>query len=231
MKRQAGRIVMSADEVVKRLRKSGSQKTIDGMARYGIPSTRAFGVPMGAMLKLAKEVGKDHALAKALWTTGWYEARMMSSLVGEPEKVTAAEMTAWAADFDSWAICDTVCFKLWDQSPLAWKMAPKWAASKAEFVKRTGFVLMACLSHHDKHAADKDFLAFLPLIEKGASDDRNFVKKGVSWALRGIGGRSAALNKAAVILAKRLAASPEDAACWIGKDVLKQLSARASRGQ
>lgn len=219
----------SAAAVLARLEKLGSQKILDGMARYGIPSKGAFGVPMGSLLKLAKEIGKDHGLAKSLWAADRYEARMLASLVGEPEKVTAAEMTAWVNGFDNWAICDTVCFKLWDQSPLAWKMAPKWSASKAEFVKRTGFVLMACLAHHDKRAADADFLPFLPLIEKGAFDDRNFVKKGVSWALRAIGGRSGSLHKAAVKLAGTLAASEADAARWVGKDVLKQLKARAAR--
>lgn len=225
----AGAERTSAAAVLARLGKLGSQKTLDGMARYGIPSQGAFGVPMGALLKLAKEIGKDHGLAKALWASGRYEARMLASLVGDPEKVTTAEMTAWVKDFDSWAICDTVCFKLWDRSPAAWKMAPKWTASKSEFVKRTGFVLMACLAHHDKGALDPDFLPFLPLIEKGAGDDRNFVKKGVSWALRAIGGRSRSLEKSALSLAGTLAESKTEAARWVGRDALKQIKARAKR--
>lgn len=214
---------MSVDEAVAWLKRSGTKKTIDGMARYGIPSTRALGVTMAAMKGMAKTLGRDHALAQALWAAGWYEARMLAALVDEPEKVTVSQMNAWVDDFDNWAICDTVCFALFDRSPLAWKRAAPWARSEAEWVKRTGFVLMACLAHHDKAAAEADFLPFLPLIEKGARDDRNFVKKGVSWALRAIGRRSPKLRVAALAVSERLAASKDEAARWVGKDALRDL--------
>ena len=228
-KSQAAGTPMSVDDVVAWLKRSGSKKTIDGMARYGIPSTRALGVTMAAMKGMAKTLGRDHALAEALWATGWYEARMLAALVDEPEKVTLAQMNAWVEDFDNWAICDTVCFALFDRSPLAWKRAAPWAKSDAEWVKRTGFVLMACLAHHDKAAAEADFLPFLPLIEKGARDGRNFIKKGVSWALRAIGRRSPKLRIAALAVSEKLAASKDDASRWVGKDALRDLRGAAVR--
>lgn len=222
---------MSVGEVVAWLKRSGTKKTLDGMSRYGIPSTRALGVTMAAMKAMAKTLGRDHALAGGLWATGWYEARMLAALVDEPERLTLAQMNGWVDDFDNWAICDTVCFALFDRSPLAWERAAPWAGSDAEWVKRTGFVLMACLAHHDKAAAEADFLPFLPLIEKGARDERNFVKKGVSWALRAIGRRSPKLRIAALAVAERLALSKDDAARWVGKDALRDLHRASAHGK
>jgi len=215
---------MSKDEVLAWLRKKGTKSTVNGMARYGLEAKHAFGVPMGTLLTLAKRLGKDHALSLALWESGWYEARLLAALVGDPQQVTGKQMDSWAADFENWGDCDTVCFKLFDQTPLAWERARKWSASPREYVKRGGFVLMACLAAHDKAAPDQAFTDFLPLIEKGADDERNFVKKGVSWALRMIGRRSQALNASALMVAKRLTKAEGAAPRWIGRDAMRELS-------
>ena len=176
------------------------------------------------MQKLAKQIGPDHDLAEALWKPSGYEARMLAAFVDEPERVTPAQMDRWCRDFDNWGICDTVCFKLFDRSPHAWRKATAWARVATSSKSAAGFVLMACLALHDREAADDAFLLFLPLIERAATDDRNFVKKAVNWALRAIGGRSAPLNVAAVAVSRRLAGSPDAAAKWVGKDALRQLT-------
>ena len=173
---------------------------------------------------IAKRLGRDHDLADALWKTGIYEARLLTSYVDEPARVTSAQMDRWCRDFDNWGIVDTVCFKLFDQSPHAWQKVEPWSKRREEFIKRAGFVLMACLAAHDRSATDAQFLALLPLIERGADDDRNFVKKGVSWALRMIGRRSPKLRIAALALARKLAASDHAARRWIGKDALRDLA-------
>jgi 3-methyladenine DNA glycosylase AlkD len=222
---------MDTNEVLRWLERRGTRRTVEGMARYGIVAGRAFGVPMGTLLPLSKRLGKDHALSLALWDSGWYEARLLAALVGDPQRVTRRQMNAWAAGFENWADCDTVCFKLFDRTPFAWEKAPQWAKSPRELVKRGGFVLMACLALHDKTAPDRSFLAFLPLIEKGARDERNFVKKGVSWALRAIGQRNVALNAAALATAKRLALSEEAACRWVGKDALRELASPKLRAR
>lgn len=222
---------MDKDQILKWLEKQGTQRTFEGMARYSIRAERAFGVPMGTLLTLAKRLGKDHDLAAALWESGWYEARLLAALVGDPQLVTRRQMNAWAASFENWADCDTVCFKLWDRTPFAWEKARQWAASPREFVKRAAFALMACLALHDKAAPDKRFLDLLTLIEKGAHDERNFVKKGVNWALRSIGRRNLVLNAAAVAVAKRLALSEEAAPRWVGKDALRELASPKVRSR
>ena len=222
---------MDKNEVMQWLERQGTRRTVEGMARYGIEAERAFGVPMATLLSLSKRLGKDHALSLALWESGWYEARLLAALVGDPERVTRRQMNAWAAGFENWADCDTVCFKLFDRTPFAWEKARQWSASPRELVKRGGFVLMACLALHDKTAPDKSFLAWLPIIEKGAHDERNFVKKGVSWALRAIGRRNLALNGAALEVAKRLALSEEAACRWVGKDAQRELASPKVRAQ
>jgi 3-methyladenine DNA glycosylase AlkD len=213
-----------AEAVVAWLRRRGSARARDGMARYGLPSERAFGVAMNVMQRYAKELGRDHELAMALWNSGWYEARTVAAFVDEPARVTPAQMDQWCGDFDSWGICDTVCFHLFDRTPHAWRKVAAWSRRRDEFGKRAAFALLACLALHDKSASDDKFLAALPLIERAASDDRNFVKKGVSWALRLIGRRSPVLNAAAVSTARRLADSDQPAARWVGKGAVKELT-------
>ena len=212
------------DEAVAWLKSRGSAAYRAGLARYGLRAEKAFGVPVGVIRGYGKTVGPDHGLAQGLWKTGWTDARMLAAFVGDPAKVTPAEMDAWCRDFDSWGIVDTVCFALWDRSPHAWKKAVQWTRRKPEFEKRAGFVLMACLAAHDKEAASRKFLPFLALVEKGAGDERNFVKKGVSWALRHIGHRNAALHAAAVKSAERLSKSDDSTKRWVGKDALRDLT-------
>lgn len=215
---------VEAAAVLAWLKRTGTEKNRRGMARYGLPMVNTFGVSMATMQPYARRIGRDHALAEALWKSGWYEARIMAAFVGDPAALTAAQMDAWCRDFDNWGTTDTVCFKLFDQSPHAWRMARKWITRKGEFQKRAGFVMMACLAAHDKAAADRDFMPFFPLIEKGASDERNFVKKGVSWALRHLGHRSATLHAAAIKTATTLSKSGDATERWVGKDALRDLT-------
>lgn len=223
-----------ADEVESTLtwlKRHATKHTLEGMARYAIPSDNALGVSVSDIRLLAKRLGKNHELAAALWKTGVYEARMLTSFVDEPSRVTSAQMDRWCRDFDSWGICDTLCFHLFDRTPFAWEKARQWSASPLEFVKRAGFALMASLVVHDKAAPGPRFLAFLPLIEQGAHDERNFVKKAVNWALRCIGKRDPVLNRAAIAVAKRLAQSKEASCRWVGKDALRELASPKVRAR
>ena len=214
---------IDAAAVVDKLRRMGSKSTRDGLARYGIPADNALGVAVGTLRDLGKELGRNHDLAAGLWKSGYLEARMLAAFVDEPERITPAQMDRWCRDFDNWAICDHVCFHLFDRTPYAYDKVEQWAKSDEEFVKRGAFALLASLALHDKAADDESFLRYFPLIEKAAPDDRNFVKKGVSWALRGIGKRQT-VREAAIDVAARLAESPERAARWIGKDALRDLT-------
>jgi 3-methyladenine DNA glycosylase AlkD len=204
----------------------GEARIRDGLSRYGIATAdRVIGVPMAGIQQVGKQFVRDHALAEALWKMRVYEARLLVAYVAEPKKLTPAEMDEWARGFDNWGTCDTLCWALFDKSPHAFAMIDRWADDPAEFVKRSAFALLAGVALHAKKAGDEPFLARLPLIEAAATDDRNFVKKGVSWALRSIGRRkSEALQAAARKLADKLAASPDKTARWIGRDAQKQFA-------
>jgi 3-methyladenine DNA glycosylase AlkD len=215
---------MTVAEILAWLEKKGSRKNRDGMARYAIVAPKVFGVSMATMQGLAKRLGRDHELAAALWATEWYEARMLTAFVDEPERVTAAQMDRWARDFDNWAVCDTLCFKLFDRTPHAWRKIEQWSARREEFVKRAAFALLASVALHDKTAPDEPFVRSLRLIERASTDDRNFVRKGVSWALRSIGARNQALHEKSIDLATRLAESSDRTAKWIGKDAQRDLN-------
>jgi 3-methyladenine DNA glycosylase AlkD len=211
------------DAIVTRLKKLGSQKGLDSMARFAIVTDNAFGISVEQIRKVAKEIGRDHALAQELWDTGWYEARMLAAFVDDPAEVTPKQMNAWVADFDNWAICDTVCFHLFDKTPHAWKKILPWSKLKPEFAKRSAFATLWGLSVHDKSATDEQFVSALEIIEHSATDERNFVKKAVNMALRAIGKRNAGLHSAALAVAERLAASDDPTSRWNGKDTLREL--------
>jgi len=222
-KAMAKRTTPSADDVVAKLRRMGNQSVREGMARFAIPSENAFGVAVGEMRKYAKELGRNHELAAELWEARWYEARMLACFVDDPTEVTPSQMDRWAKDFDSWAICDTACFHLFDRTPHAWSKVRQWAKRKDEFVRRASFALLACLALHDKKGSDEPFAEALALIEQYSDDDRNFVKKAVNWALRAIGRRSAALHGPALALSQKLGAMDLRSARWIGKDAAREL--------
>ena len=219
---------MTADDRVGKclleLKKKSSETKRAGLARYAIPSDKALGVAMADIQAIGKRAGRDQALAEALWDTGIYEARLLAAYVGDAVELTAARMDRWCRDFDNWAVCDTLCFALFDRSPLAWRAVERWAKRRAEFQRRAAFALLAGLALHDKKAEDVLFLRGLEWIEAAADDERNFVRKAVNWALRSIGGRNLDLHRASLILAKRLSTSSNPTARWIGKDAHAQLS-------
>jgi 3-methyladenine DNA glycosylase AlkD len=207
-------------------RHGSSQFRADMSARFGIVTRdRAFGTPMAKTKQVAKKLGRDHALAEALWKTGVYEARLLASMVDEPERVTPAQMNRWAKDFDNWATVDTLCFNLFDRTPHAFTQVAVWSKSTAEFTKRAAFALLASAALHGR-GTSADFARALPLIERSAGDERNFVKKGVSWALRAIGLKvdDPEVRAQARALAQRLADSGSPAARWIGRDALKEFA-------
>ena len=193
-------------------------------ARFAIHTDKAFGTSMPDIQRLAKTIGRDHDLAQALWNTGWHEAKALATHVADPKLMTPALMDSWCKDFQNWADCDTACFLLFDKTPHALAMVKKWAKRKAEFEKRAAFALFAGVALHDKKAADDPLIALLPLCEAAANDERNFVKKGVSWALRTMGTRSRACHDAALKVAERLAASVDKTERWVGKDVIKDIT-------
>jgi 3-methyladenine DNA glycosylase AlkD len=229
MKRNARELKGDIGRTLTWLKRRSSARNREGMARYGLYSKDTLGVSVANIRVLAKRLGRDHDLALALWETGVYEARMLTTFVDEPHRVTPAQMDRWCRDFDSWGICDALCFHLFDKTPHAWLKIAKWSDARAEFVRRAAFALLASVALHDKTAPDKPFLDSLLLIERAATDNRNFVKKAVSWALRGIGKRNLALHAAAVKLASTLAKSSDPTARWTGKDALRDLATAATR--
>ncbi|OHD75000.1 MAG: DNA alkylation repair protein [Spirochaetes bacterium RBG_16_67_19] len=221
--------MLTLAQIMKRLRAAARPDQLEGMARYGINPRNRLGVSMPELRALAKAVGKDHRLALQLWDSGIPDARILASIVDEPEEVTEAQMETWARGLDSWDVCDQVCLNLFDKTPFAPRKIARWAGRQEEFVKRAAFSLIACLAWHDKKAADFRFLSFLPLIRSGATDERNLVKKAVSWALRHIGKRNLNLHRAALQTAGELQALDSKSARWIAAQALRELQSEAVR--
>jgi 3-methyladenine DNA glycosylase AlkD len=220
---------MAATELIADLRSRKSSVNIDGQRRFGItPKTEHLGIGMPVMRQLARrpEHRNNHTLALELWASGIHEARILAALIEDPAKVNRTQAERWVRDFDSWDICDHVCGEVLTYTPFAMEKALQWTERPTEFVKRAGFVVVARTAVRRKDLPDELFLEFLPIIQREATDDRNFVRKAVNWALRQIGKRSPSLRRAAIAEAKIIAKINSRAARWIAADALRELQSR-----
>ncbi len=215
------------DKVIDKLKSKAQPENLEGMTRYGIPPEQRLCIPVPDLRKLAKEIGRDHKLALDLWRIGIGEARILAAMIDEPDKLTEEQMEDWVKDINSWDICDQVCMNLFSKNQLAWNKIIDWSEREEEFVKRTAFSLIACLAWHDKKASDDEFIELLPIVVREATDERNFVKKAVNWALRNIGKRNLNLNKAAINTAKEIQQLDSRAARWISSDAIRELESDA----
>ena len=225
MAAQAGRL----DAALALLQRDARPGQLAGMARFGLTGDGRLGLSVPAMRSIARTLGRDHALAQALWDTAIPDACIVAAFVAEPARFTRRQMDAWARDFMAWDVCDQVCNNAFRPSPLAWSRVPVWARRKQTFVRRAAFALLAALAAHDSQAGDAQFIAALAWVEAAASDDRNYVKKAVSWALRGIGKRNANLCAHAVATALRIQRQGPRSARWIASDALRELRRDAVR--
>jgi 3-methyladenine DNA glycosylase AlkD len=217
---------MQYEEIINRLKKEASPQNAAGMARFGIRSPNTLGISIYVLRKIAKEIGQDHPLALKLWDSGYHEARLLAGFIEEPSKVTEAQLDTWVKDFDSWDICDQVS-ELISHTPFVHEKIRQWSTSPDEFVKRTAFSLIAEVAWYDKKMTDADFEPLLDIIKTAATDERNFVRKAVNWALRNIGKRNQALNARAIAVAKEIQKMDSKAARWIAADALRELSSDA----
>lgn len=218
---------MQDSDIIKKLESLSDPEAVKGMARFGINPENTYGISIPKLRKVAKETGRNHTLAQQLWTSGRHEARILASMIDQPEMVTAVQMESWVSDFDSWDVCDQCCSNLFDKTGFAYRKAVEWSERGEEFVKRAGFVMMAVLAVHDKKAGDEEFLKFLPIIKRESTDNRNFVKKAVNWALRQIGKRNLNLNTMATKTAEEIQQIDSKSAEWIAVDAIRELAGEA----
>jgi 3-methyladenine DNA glycosylase AlkD len=224
-------LIPRLDETLTKLKSLSDPDAVAGMARFGINPAKTLGISIPNLRKMAKVIGQDHELARGLWDTEIHEARILASMIDDPKLVDEDQLERWVRDFDSWDVCDQTIMNLFEDNVLAWDKAVEWSAARPEFVKRAGFVTMARLAVSDKTAGDERFRAFLPIINREATDERNYVKKAVNWALRQIGKRNLALNQSAIETAKEIRAQGNKAARWIAADALRELTSEAVRGR
>jgi 3-methyladenine DNA glycosylase AlkD len=214
---------MTAREIIAELQSQANPANVAGMARFGINSNGTLGVSVAEIRKLAKRAGRSHDLALELWASGIHEARILATIVDEPERLTRRQMDSWARDFDSWDVCDHACQNLFWRSPHAWEMVRKWSRARGEFVRRAGFALLASLATRCPDIPAGHWAEALVMIEEAATDDRNYVRKAVNWALRRIGRRNSDMRAVAIVTARKLKQMESRAARWIGSDALREL--------
>ena len=211
-------------DILARLKTLADPKAVEGMARYGINPQNTYGVSIPNLRKIARETGVNHAVAQELWVSGMHEARILASMIDDPGMATEEQLESWVKDFDSWDVCDQCCMNFFQKTEFAYRKAIEWSERDKEFVKRAGFAMMACLAVSDKKADDDLFDTFFPIIKREASDNRNYVKKAVNWALRQIGKRNINLNKKAILIAGEIQKMDSRSAKWIASDAIRELT-------
>lgn len=214
---------MEFREIIKELESQSNPEDVAGMAKYGIKTTHAYGVRMPELTRIAKETDKDHELAEKLWQHAYTETRILACLLDDPKLVSEEQMERWALEFNSWDVCDQCCMKLFRKTPYAYNKINQWSMREEEFVKRAAFTLIATLAVHDKKVDDAQFEQLFPIIIRESTDDGNYVKKAVNWALRQIGKRNLNLNKKAIGVSINISEIDSKSAKWIAKDALKEL--------
>ena len=217
----------SFEEVMKELRSKAKPENVDGMLKFGIKGDQRLGLSMPELRKMGKSIGKDHDLALKLWSTKIPDAMILAALVGDPDKVTEEQADNWVKDISSWDVCDQLCMNLFEKIPFAIEKISEWSKRDEEYVKRVPYAMIACIAWHDKAAPDELFTGFFPVIKSCSTDERNYVKKAVSWALRHIGKRNLNLNKEALKLASEIKDIDSKAARWIASDVIRELESEA----
>ena len=215
---------MNYDEIIEQLKSMGDPKNIEGMGRFGIKTENNLENSVTTLRNFAKKIGKDHELAVKLWDSGIRDARMVAACIEDPTTVSEEQIDRWVNDFDSWDICDHCCGHLFDKTPFAYKKAKEWTLRKEEFQKRAGFSLMAWLAVHDKKVDDSKFEEFLTIIKKESTDERNYVRKAVNWALRNIGKRNTTMNKKAIEISREIQKIDSKTARWIASDAIRELT-------
>ncbi len=220
-------VTAECEQILEQLKSLGNPAAAEGMARFGINTEKAYGVSIPNLRDIARKIGKNGPLAEELWSSGIHEARVLAGMIYPSADITDEQMEAWVREFNSWDLCDQCCNNLFRKSVDARRKAVEWSSRDGEFVKRAGFVLMACLAVHDKKARDEEFLEFLSLIKRESIDSRNFVKKAVNWALRQIGKRNLNLNQAAISTANKINETDSPSARWVAANAIRELTSDA----
>ena len=214
---------MKYKEIIRKLRSLSNPKNVEGMARFGINPKNCLGVNIPILRAIAGKTGKNHKLANKLWSSKYHEVKILASMVADPKLTTEKQMDKWVKDFDSWDVCDQVIMNLFEDIPIAYKKAIEWSKNKEEFIRRAGFVMMARLAVSDKKTDNGKFEKFYPLIIKYSTDERNFVKKAVNWAIRQIGKRDKEMNKKMISLSKKVIKINSRSAKWIASGAIREL--------
>lgn len=79
---------MQYDDILQRLKSLADPKAVEGMARYGITTDKAYGVSIPVLRNIAREIGKDHGLAQRLWGAGIRETQILASMIDDLKMVT-----------------------------------------------------------------------------------------------------------------------------------------------
>jgi len=193
---------MTTRDVLQELEACGTEQNRKVYARHGV-GEHQFGVSFANLRTIGKQHLGDQQLALELWATGNHDARMLATIIADPNAVTDKLLEDWRKDLDSYVITDALT-GLAARTPHCRQKAEKWMKAKAEWTGRAGFGLLAHLAMRDETLPDEYFESYLALIEREIHARKNRARDAMNSALIAIGIRNANLERKAVAAAQRI---------------------------
>lgn len=212
------------DQLMDELVRRADPQVKEQLARFGIPNQKAWGIPMPQLHRLAQRYRYDHQLALALIAQEVHEAKILAALVCPARELSREEVEHFRQALYSWDLVDQFCGRVFQKTPYAWDLPGQWLPDQGEMLRRSGAVMIVALAVHHKNKADTDFLSFLSLLEPYLDDERNFVFKANSWALRSLGKRSLFLHQEVQDFAHHLVSLSSKQSQKLGKEVLRNIN-------
>lgn len=209
--------------MLQELRAAGTEKKRASAVRVGIPMENACGVSVGDIRTLAKALKGRPELAQPLWDTAVHEARVLATMVADPQTIRRTDIERWLRDVVSWDLCDHLCGNLIRHRADAPNLIRRWIGSPKLYVRRAAFATIAELAVHGKTLDDEVIVDLIQLVVEHAGDPRPHARQAASWALRSIGKRDATNHDRALQAAAELVASDDTTKRWVGRDATREL--------
>ena len=130
---------MKHTDVMAELERAGSAQARKTFARHGVNGAM-FGVSYAALGKLVKSIKVDQALAEALWLTGNHDARILATMVADPQNIARKLLDDWARVPDNSVLADALA-RLVSKSTHAAAAAQAWVESSEEFLGQCGWTV------------------------------------------------------------------------------------------
>ncbi len=194
--------MLALQEVLQQLQEMGTEQNRKTYRRHGIGEDM-YGVSYANLGTLKKRIKTNHALAQQLWASGNHDARILATMIADPQQMDAETISAWLADVQNHVVTDALV-GLVSKTPNARNLMEQWIESSDEWIGRAGWHLLGQLAANDATLDDSYFDPYLARIAEAIHSQKNRVREAMNNALIAIGIRNAVLEERATRIAQQI---------------------------